>query len=60
MLKIFVETITHLIFQDSLKNRKFKRKACFLNVFTVILDQFNASLMNQIKIILYVSYAVNT
>ncbi len=50
---IFMETVIHFIFQDSLMNRKFKRTTfaieifCnIINVFTFNFDQFNASFLN--------------
>ncbi len=52
-INIFVETVTHFIFQDSQMNRKFKRTAfiwifcIIINIVTVTFDQFNASLMNK-------------
>ncbi len=51
-VRIFVETVIHFIFQDSLINRKFKRTAfeieIFCNiVFTVTFDQFNVPLQNK-------------
>ncbi len=51
LLHIFVETVTHLVFQDTL-NRKFKTTA-FIYIFcniTVILIHFNAPLLLDVLI----------
>ncbi len=55
MWNIFVETMKHCISLYSKMNRKFKELHLFeietfgkmINVFTVIFDQFNASLINK-------------
>ncbi len=50
LLNISVETMIHF-YQDSLMNRKLKKnidlKWKCINIFTVTLDQFNASLLNK-------------
>ncbi len=63
---IFVETVIHFIFQDSLMNRKFKRTAfaieiiCnIINVFTFNFDKFNASFLNEcVYIYIYFFYKI--
>jgi len=40
----YVETLMHFIFQDSLRNRKFKVQQLFKNKSFVTFDLFNASL----------------
>ncbi len=54
---VFVETVIRFIFQDTLMNENFKGQHLFeieifcnfINLFNLIFDQFNASLLNKYK-----------